>query len=93
MHCSRLSRLFVTGLPLLAACSGSSLKTSPDGGRDSYAALPGDGPADQQNACYWQRSGGRYALAHFVFLLTTPDGQAQVPPQTFTFPGQDAGAA
>jgi hypothetical protein len=38
------------------------------------------GSADRAQSCYWQLEMGHYALPHFSFLLTTPDGQAQSPP-------------
>jgi hypothetical protein len=35
---------------------------------------------DSALSCLWQKSGGRYGLSHFTFLLTTPDGRPQSPP-------------
>ena len=46
--------------------------------------------ADTAQGCYWQKFGGRYTLKHFTFLLTTPDGKAQLPPSGM--PVIDAGS-
>jgi hypothetical protein len=47
------------------------------------------GAVDRPQSCLWQKSGGRYALRHFTFGLTTPDGQAQALPN---IPTTDGGA-
>jgi hypothetical protein len=69
-----------------------------DLGRDTTPDIPSgpeagsaDGPgADGAQACYWQKPGGGWALPHFTFLLTTPDGKAQTPPSGM--PMLDAGS-
>lgn len=77
------------GLPDLARLDGDALAA--EAAEVSMLETGGEvGLGDGAGMCYWQREGGRYALPHFRFLLTTPDGKVQTAPTPLGF-GLDAG--
>ena len=57
---------------------------------DTPALAETGADGDAARSCYWQASSGRYGLEHFAFLLTTPDGQAQSPPNRYSTPDGSA---